>query len=268
MRTVAFADLTVRDGQQSLVATRMTTAQALSVLPLIRDVGFAAIEVWGGAVLDSCIRYLNEDPWERLDAFHSVVPNPQRSELLRGQNLFAYQPFPDDLVIAFVKEAVHSGTGLIRIFDALNDWRNLQMALLAVRAYGGIVEAGLSYTVSPIHTTDHYVDLALKLESEGAHRIVVKDMAGLLQPFETLDLFGKLKRALTIPLSFTATRPPASATLECRDRNAGRCRHRRLRDHAVRGRPFASPGRGTGRLCRGDGHRPRARQESADPRPG
>ncbi len=214
MTTVAFADLTVRDGQQSLAATRMTKAQALSVVPLIRDVGFTAIEVWGGAVLDSCIRYLNEDPWQRLDAFSSVVPEPTKLRtLLRGQNLFAYQPFPDDLVIAFIKEAVHSGTGLIRIFDALNDWRNLQIALLAIRAYGGTVEAGLSYTVSPIHTTDHYVDLALKLASEGAHRIVVKDMAGLLQPLEALDLFGKLKRTLAIPVVFHSHTTTGFATL-------------------------------------------------------
>ena len=214
MRTVGFADLTLRDGQQSLAATRMTTAQALNVLPLIRDAGFVTIEVWGGATLDSCVRYLNEDPWERLDAFHDVVRTPRKLRtLLRGQNLFAYQPFPDDLVIAFIKEAVRSGTGLIRIFDALNDWRNLQLALLAVKAYGGSVEVGLSYTVSPIHTTDHFVDLALKLADEGADQIAVKDMAGLLQPAETLELFGKLRRALDIPLTFHSHTSTGFATL-------------------------------------------------------
>jgi pyruvate/oxaloacetate carboxyltransferase len=192
----------------------MTTAQALSVLPLIRDAGFVTIEVWGGAILDSCVRYLNEDPWERLDAFHDVVRAPHKLRtLLRGQNLFAYQPFPDDLVIAFIKEAVRSGTGLIRIFDALNDWRNLQLALLAVKAYGGSVEVGISYTVSPIHTTDHFVDLALKLADEGTDRIAVKDMAGLLQPEETLELFRKLRRALSVPITFHSHCTTGFATL-------------------------------------------------------
>ncbi|MGC9348154.1 MAG: hypothetical protein ACP5JG_08465 [Anaerolineae bacterium] len=202
MRQIQFNDLTLRDGQQSLAATRMTTAQAVSVLPMIRDAGYGTIELWGGATLDSCVRYLNEDPWDRLDAFSQVLDAPERFRvLLRGQNLFAYQPFPDDLVIAFVKEAVRSGAGLMRVFDALNDWRNLQIAMLATKAYGGRLEAALSYTVSPVHTIDYYVDLALKLEEEGADSIAVKDMAGLLRPQQALDLFRSMKRALRIPIT-------------------------------------------------------------------
>lgn len=201
MKQIHFTDLTLRDGQQSLAATRMTTPQAVSVLQIIRDAGYEAIELWGGATLDSCVRYLNEDPWERLDAFHAVLAAPHRFRtLLRGQNLFAYQPFPDDLVIDFIKEAVRSGSGLIRIFDALNDWRNLQIALLAVKAYGGVVEAAMSYTVSPVHTTDYYVELATKLADEGADRIALKDMAGLLQPEDALELFAKLRAAIDVPL--------------------------------------------------------------------
>lgn len=201
--TVQFVDLTLRDGQQSLAATRMTTAQGLEILPLLKDAGFAALELWGGAVLDSCIRFLNEDPWERLDRFYAAVGQacPIRM-LLRGQNLFAYQPFPDDLVIAFVKEAVRAGVGVIRVFDALNDWRNLELSLIATKAYGGLAEAALSYTVSPVHTTDYFISLAQKLEDEGADRIAIKDMAGLLEPPQALDLFRALKARLRAPVVF------------------------------------------------------------------
>lgn len=217
---VCFADLTLRDGQQSLAATRMTTEQAVSVLELIGDAGYAAMELWGGATLDSCVRYLDEDPWERLDAFHSTLSAlaPQTASqrlrmLVRGQNLFAYQPFSDDLVIDFVKEAVRSGAGLVRIFDALNDWRNLQIALLAAKAYGGIVEAALSYTTSPIHTADYYVALAQKLQDEGADRIAIKDMAGLLRPTQAQALFRTLKQKLSIPVTFHSHTTTGVATL-------------------------------------------------------
>ena len=214
MRSISFNDLTLRDGQQSLAATRMTTEQAISVLKITRDVGYGAIELWGGATLDSCVRYLSEDPWDRLDAFHSILDAPERLRvLLRGQNLFAYQPFPDDLVIAFIREAVRSGAGVMRIFDALNDWRNLQIPLLATKAYGGRVEAALSYTVSPIHTSDYYVELARQLEEEGADSIAIKDMAGLLQPHDAADLFRKLKQALDIQVVFHSHTTTGVATL-------------------------------------------------------
>ncbi|MGC9467007.1 MAG: oxaloacetate decarboxylase subunit alpha [Anaerolineae bacterium] len=214
MTQVKFVDLTLRDGQQSLAATRMTTAQALSVLSIIRDAGYAAMELWGGATLDSCVRYLDEDPWERLDAFSRCLGAPAKLRvLLRGQNLFAYQPYPDDLVIAFVKEAVRSGAGLMRIFDALNDWRNLQMALIATKAYGGKVETALSYTVSPIHTTGYFVDLALKLQEEGADQIAIKDMAGLLRPEDAVELFRRLKDAVQVPITFHSHTTTGVATL-------------------------------------------------------
>ncbi len=214
MRQIQFVDLTLRDGQQSLAATRMTTQQALRVLPIIADAGYQAMELWGGATLDSCVRFLDEDPWDRLDAFHQVLKDPLRFRiLLRGQNLFAYQPFPDDLVIAFVKEAVRSGAGFLRIFDALNDIRNLQIALLAGKAYGGRVEAALSYTVSPVHTVDYYVDLATQLVDEGADQIAVKDMAGLLHPQTARELFQRLKQALPVPLTFHSHTTTGLATL-------------------------------------------------------
>jgi pyruvate/oxaloacetate carboxyltransferase len=192
----------------------MTTPQALSVLELIRDAGYASLELWGGATLDSAVRYLDEDPWERLDAFHRVLGKPDHFRMLvRGQNLFAYQPFSDDLVIAFIKEAVHSGAGFVRIFDALNDWRNLQIALLAAKAYDATLEAGLSYTVSPIHTTDYYVHLAQKLVEEGADRIAIKDMAGLLRPNAAIDLFDRLHRAIDVPVTFHSHTTTGVATL-------------------------------------------------------
>jgi len=199
---IQFTDLTLRDGQQSLTATRMTTPQSLRVLGLIRDAGFAVMELWGGATLDSCIRFTNEDPWERLEEFKKVLGGKALIQaLLRGQNLFAYQPYPDDLVIAFVRQAIQSGVGVMRIFDALNDWRNLQIALIATKAYGAKAEAAISYTVSPVHTTQYFVDYALKLQEEGADQIAIKDMAGILHPTVAYDLITSLKTRLKIPLA-------------------------------------------------------------------
>ena len=211
---VHFVDLTLRDGQQSLAATRMTTEQALRVLPMIDDAGYTAIELWGGATLDSGVRFLDEDPWERLDKFYAILGTSHKIRaLLRGQNLFAYQPFPDDLVIAVIKEAIRSGVGIVRIFDALNDWRNLQLALLATKAYGGKAEAAISYTTSPVHTTDYFVRLARTLEEEGADQIAIKDMAGLLYPTEAINLFEELKRHLRVPITFHSHTTTGVATL-------------------------------------------------------
>lgn len=211
---IHFVDLTLRDGQQSLAATRMTTPQALRVLKMMEDAGFDTLELWGGATLDSCVRYLNEDPWERLDTFRNTLGrSTQIRALLRGQNLFAYQPFPDDLVIAFTQEAVRSGVGLMRIFDALNDLRNLQMTLLAIKAYGGTTEAAISYTTSPVHTTDYFVDLALALQAAGADQIAIKDMAGLLTPVTAVELFRKLRERITVPITFHSHTTAGVATL-------------------------------------------------------
>ncbi len=212
---IRFVDLTLRDGQQSLAATRMTTEQALRVLPMINDAGYAAFELWGGATLDSSVRFLEEDPWERLDRFYATLGTAHKTRaLLRGQNLFAYQPLPDDLVIAVIKEAIRSGVGIVRIFDALNDWRNLQLALLATKAYGGKAEAALSYTVSPVHTTDYFVKLARTFEEEGADQIAIKDMAGLLYPTQAFDFFDELKRHLRVPITFHSHTTTGVATLD------------------------------------------------------
>jgi pyruvate/oxaloacetate carboxyltransferase len=200
-RKVNFIDVTLRDGQQSIAATRMTTPQAMRVLNKIDRAGFSCMELWGGAVLDSCIRYLGEDPWERLETFRSALGGGQKIRaLMRGQNLFAYQPQPDDLVMAFVKQAVESGVGVMRIFDALNDWRNIQVPLLATKAYGARAEACLSYTVSPVHTTEHFVEFAQLLQCEGADQIAIKDMAGLLYPTSAIELYAGLKKHIQVPL--------------------------------------------------------------------
>ena len=199
---IEFIDCTLRDGHQSIAATRMTTPQALRVLGKINQAGFPCLELWGGAVLDACIRFTHEDPWERLETFRDVLGGGQKIRaLLRGQNLFGYRPMPDDLVLAFVKQATASGIGVMRIFDALNDFRNIQVPLVASRAYGARVEAAISYTVSPVHTVEHFVEYAALLEREGADQIAIKDMAGLLHPREALRFFfGALRRQTHLPL--------------------------------------------------------------------
>lgn len=202
-KKIQFRDLTLRDGQQSLAATRMTTPQTLRALNIIKDVGFPYLELWGGATLDSAIRFMDEDPFERLETFREVLGEDAHKiqALIRGQNLFAYEPYPDDLVIAFTRQAIESGVHILRMFDALNDWRNLQIPLLAAKAYGAQVEGALSYTVSPVHTVDYFVDYAQRLESEGVDQIVIKDMAGILYPWDAVQLYQALKETLTVPIS-------------------------------------------------------------------
>lgn len=201
-KKIQFTDLTLRDGNQSLAATRMSLEQSLRVLKMIDDAGFSAMELWGGAIPDACVRFTNEDPFERLETFARVLGGPQKIQaLLRGQNLFAYQPYPDDLVIAFVKQAVESGVGIMRMFDALNDERNLGMAMLATKAYGAKAEAALSYTVSPVHTVQYFIDYARKLEKMGADQLAIKDMAGLLYPTDAVELVRGLRANSNLPIA-------------------------------------------------------------------
>jgi len=198
---IEFNDVTLRDGHQSTAATRMTTPQAMRVLPILADAGYRTLELWGGAVLDSCIRFLKEDPWDRLELFRKTLPDSVKIRaLLRGQNLFAYQPYPDDLVITFIKQAIESGVGHMRIFDALNDWRNLQMPVLATKAYGAINETAISYTTSPVHSVEYFLRFAKKLDLEGADTIAIKDMTGLLYPSAAVRLFKGLKQQTDKPV--------------------------------------------------------------------
>ncbi|NJL03569.1 MAG: oxaloacetate decarboxylase subunit alpha [Chloroflexaceae bacterium] len=199
---VRFIDVTLRDGHQSVAATRMTTPQIMRVLERVNAAGFPILELWGGAVLDSCIRFLNEDPWERLEVMRDTLGGGSKIRaLLRGQNLFGYQPVADDLVIAFVRQSVESGVGMMRIFDALNDWRNLQTSILATKAFGGVAEGALSYTTSPVHTTDYFLEYALQLERAGVDALAIKDMAGLLYPTDALDLMRRMRQQTRLPIT-------------------------------------------------------------------
>lgn len=213
-KQVQFIDVTLRDGHQSLAATRMTTEQIMRVLKMVDEAGFPILELWGGAVLDSCLRFLDEDPWERLEKFRETLGSKQVIRaLLRGQNLFGYQPVADDLVISFVRQSVESGVGMMRIFDALNDPRNLQTAILATKAFGGKAEGALSYTISPVHTTDYFVEYAQTLVAMGVDCLAIKDMAGLLYPTEALELCKKLRKQTSLPITLHSHTTTGVATL-------------------------------------------------------
>ncbi len=215
-KTIKFTDLTLRDGHQSLAATRMSTPQALRVLAMIDKAGYNAMELWGGATLDSSIRFLNEDPFDRLEKFRDTLGSTKKIQaLLRGQNLFAYQPYPDDLVIAFIKQAVTSGVGIMRIFDALNDFRNLQLPMLAVKAYGAKAELALSYTTSPIHTTDYFIKYAELFQDQGADQIAIKDMSGILYPTDCYDLISGMQKKITVPIILHTHSTAGVSLLNC-----------------------------------------------------
>ena len=192
----SFIDTSLRDGHQSLLATRMSTEQCLRVLPMLKDSGYGILELWGGATLDSALRFTGDDPFERLDAFAKVLgkDGPVIRSLCRGQNLFGYSPYADNVVVAFVKEAVRSGNRRLRIFDALNDHRNIMVPIMATKTYNGHAEAALSYTTSPIHDTAHFLNFAANALDLGADSLAIKDMAGLLHPRDAFDLIEGLQQ--------------------------------------------------------------------------
>ncbi|NLX90227.1 MAG: pyruvate carboxylase subunit B [Firmicutes bacterium] len=199
-KKVGITDTTLRDAHQSLMATRMRTEDMLPILPEIDKVGYHSLEVWGGATFDTCLRYLNEDPWERLVKIREYAKNSRLQMLLRGQNLVAYRHYADDVVDAFAKAAVKNGIDIVRIFDALNDIRNMEKAMQAVKAAGGHVQATISYTISPVHNIDYFVDLAVEMEKKGADSLCIKDMAGLITPYHAYELVEKLKSNIKIPV--------------------------------------------------------------------
>lgn len=199
-RKVLITDTTLRDGHQSLLATRMKTEDMLPIAEKMDAVGFHSLEVWGGATFDSCLRFLNEDPWERLRALRQAFKKTKLQMLLRGQNLVGYRHYPDDVVDLFVQKAVENGIDIIRIFDALNDVRNMERAIQAARAAGAHVQATVVYTTSPIHDIAHFVATARTLESMGAHSICIKDMAGILKPFDAYELVKEIKKAVGLPV--------------------------------------------------------------------
>lgn len=200
MAKLNITDTILRDAHQSQAATRMTTAQMLPACGILDSIGYWSLECWGGATFDSCLRFLNEDPWERLRKLRKAMPNTKLQMLLRGQNLLGYKHYADDVVDFFVKKAIENGIDIIRIFDALNDTRNLQKAIEATNKYNGWCEATISYTISPVHDFDYFVNLARELEGMGAKSICIKDMANLLLPYEAYKLVKAIKGVIKVPL--------------------------------------------------------------------
>ena len=200
MAKLNITDTILRDAHQSQAATRMRTEEMLPACADLDKVGFWSLECWGGATYDSCLRFLNEDPWERLRKLKEAMPNTKLQMLLRGQNLLGYKHYADDFVDFFIKKAIENGIDVIRIFDALNDIRNLETAMKATIKYGGWCEATLSYTTSPVHNLQYFVDMAKKLEKMGANSICIKDMANLLLPYDAEKLVKALKEAVSVPI--------------------------------------------------------------------
>ncbi len=197
---VKITDTILRDAHQSQAATRMRLDEMLPVAPLLDKVGYYSLEVWGGATFDSCLRFLNEDPWERLRALRKSMPNTKLQMLFRGQNILGYRHYADDVVEKFVELSIKNGIDIIRIFDALNDIRNLKTSVEATKKYGGTCEIAISYTTSPYHTRDYFVKLAKSMENMGADTICIKDMAGILLPYEAYELVKALKDTIKVPI--------------------------------------------------------------------
>ncbi len=200
MGKVGITETVCRDAHQSLIATRMTTEEMLPALPLMDKAGYHALEVWGGATFDACLRFLNEDPWERLRKIRKAAPNSKLQMLFRGQNVLGYRHYADDVVEYFVQKSIANGIDIIRIFDALNDVRNLQTAINATKKEGGHVQAAISYTISPVHNNEFFVKLAKEYVDCGADSICIKDMAGLLTPYNAYDLVKQMKKAIKVPI--------------------------------------------------------------------
>ncbi len=200
MGKVRITETILRDAHQSLIATRMTTAEMLPAVEMLDDVGYNALECWGGATFDACLRFLNEDPWERLRAIKKLAKKTPLQMLLRGQNLLGYKHYPDDVVEYFVQKSIANGIDIIRIFDALNDPRNLEKAISSCLKEGGHPQGCISYTTSPYHNTEIFVNDAKKLESMGVKSVCIKDMAGLLSPKDAYDLIKSLKSSLKVPV--------------------------------------------------------------------
>lgn len=200
-KPLLLTELVLRDAHQSLLATRLRLEDMLPIAAKLDKVGYWSMESWGGATFDACIRYLGEDPWHRIRELKKAMPNTKQQMLLRGQNLLGYRHYADDVVTAFVERAHENGVDVFRIFDAMNDIRNLQTAVQAAIKVGAHAQGTISYTVSPVHTIDMWVDMARQLEDMGCHSVCIKDMAGLLKPYECEELVTRIKEATKIPLA-------------------------------------------------------------------
>lgn len=199
-KPLLITDVALRDGHQSLLATRMRTEDMLPIAQKLDAVGYWSLEVWGGATFDTCLRFLKEDPWERLRALRAAMPNTKLQMLLRGQNLVGYRHYADDVVERFIERSASNGIDVFRVFDALNDVRNLDRSINEIKACGKHAEAAISYTVSPVHNIDRFVDMAKQLEDMGTDTLCVKDMAGLLAPLDAYHLVRRLKAAVKVPI--------------------------------------------------------------------
>ena len=200
MPKIQITETVLRDSHQSLIATRMTTEQMLPILSELDQIGYYSLEAWGGATFDACLRFLNEDPWVRLRKIREQVKNTKLQMLFRGQNILGYRHYADDVVEYFVQKSIANGIDIIRIFDALNDARNLKTAINATIKEKGHVQATISYTISPVHSNESFAEYAKQLEDMGAHSICIKDMAGLLKPYDAYDLVKILKETIKIPV--------------------------------------------------------------------
>jgi len=197
---VQITDTVLRDAHQSLLATRMRTKDMLPIASALDKIGYWSLEVWGGATFDSCLRFLKEDPWERLRTLRQAIPNTRLQMLLRGQNILGYRHYADDVLQTFVERAAANGIDVFRIFDALNDPRNMRMAMESVKKAGKIAEAAVSYTISPVHDNEYFVKLAQELVGMGADTICIKDMAGLLAPYDAFELVKSMKEKIDVPI--------------------------------------------------------------------
>ncbi|RRV29557.1 oxaloacetate decarboxylase subunit alpha [Pseudomonas sp. o96-267] len=199
-QALGITDVVLRDAHQSILATRVRLEDMLPIAPKLDQVGFWSVESWGGATFDACIRYLGEDPWERIRELKKAMPNTRQQMLLRGQNLLGYRHYADDVVEKFVERAAVNGVDVFRVFDAMNDPRNLETALKAVKQQGKHAQGTISYTTSPVHTLEMWVDLAKQIEDMGADSVAIKDMAGILTPYTAFELVSRLKASLAIPI--------------------------------------------------------------------
>ena len=200
MSKLFITDTIFRDAHQSQAATRMRVEDMLPACEVLDSIGYWSLEVWGGATFDSCLRFLNEDPWDRLRKLRKALPNTKLQMLFRGQNILGYKHYADDVVEQFCKKAIENGIDVIRIFDAVNDVRNLESAIRFTKKYGGICEPAISYTVSPVHNHDYFIQMAEELEQMGADTICIKDMANLLLPYDAYSLISRLKKEVSVPI--------------------------------------------------------------------
>ena len=197
---IKFTETVLRDANQSLVATRMPQKDFIDILDTINQAGYYSVECWGGATFDSCLRFLDEDPWERLRLIKKHIPNSKLQMLLRGQNILGYRHYPDEVVRLFVRHSIQNGIDILRIFDALNDFRNIEVAVDETLKCGGHAQGTICYTISPIHNLESYIRMGKELEQMGVHSICIKDMAGIMSPQEAFDLVSALKANVSLPI--------------------------------------------------------------------